>query len=341
MLSVLEQAWLNANEILGRKEHFQLKTDCKQFIDMESKCVKCGKKAVISPAYGPHSFCKQHFLEFFEKRVRKTIRENRLVEGREKLVVAYSGGKDSAVTLYLVNKIFGKSNKVEALLIDEGIPKYRDKALAIAEANCRKWNVPFRRVSFEEEFGFTMVDVMGKTGPKKEIGSTCAYCGVLRRQLMNKHAREMGAGKLGTGHNLDDEAQSVLMNVFDADVARFLRLGPKSPSLKGMVPRIKPLYLSPEKEVIAFAKMQGIKYFEQQCCPFKWQAKRNEFRQLVEEFEAKFPDTMFSVVGFLKQVKGLVGERVQEKKLNSCKRCGEATSGRVCKACKMVKGIKG
>jgi len=308
---------------------------------MQGKCVKCGKKAAISLAYGPHRFCKQHFLEFFEKRVRRTIRENSLVKGREKIVVAYSGGKDSAVTLYLLNKIFGKSNEVEALLVDEGIPKYRDKALGIAKRNCRSWKVSFKRVSFEQEFGFTMIDVMRKTGARKEIGSTCAYCGVLRRQLFNRHAKEMGAGKLATGHNLDDETQSVLMNVMDADVSRFFRLGPKSPCLKGMVPRIKPLYLCPEKEVIAFAKMQGIKYFEQQCCPFKWQAKRNDFRQLVEGFEAKYPGTMFSVVRFLRETKELCGERENAGKLRVCEKCGEASSQKVCKACKMVERMKG
>ena len=303
-------------------------------------CVKCGKKAVISPAYGPHVFCKQHFLEFFEKRVRKTVRENRLVEGREKLVVAYSGGKDSGTALYLMNRIFGKSNKVEALLIDEGIPEYRERALEIAEANCREWNVPFKRVSFKEEFGFSMQDVMGKTGPGKEVGSACAYCGVLRRQLLNRFAREMGAGKLVTGHNLDDEAQSVLMNVFDKDVARFLRLGPKSPALNGMVPRIKPLYTSPEREVKKFAEFSGIAFFEKGGCPFRQQAKRNEFRSLVEEFEARFPGTMFSIVGFLKEMKALVNER-EGKKLRACEKCGEPSSQRVCKACRMVEGIKG
>ena len=304
-------------------------------------CVKCGKKAVISLAYGLHRFCKQHFLGFFEKRVRRTIRENRLVEGREKVVVAYSGGKDSGVCLFLLNRIFGKSNPIEALLVDEGIPKYRDKALAIAERNCRKWKVPFKRVFFEKEFGFSMVDVMRKTGPKKEIGSTCAYCGVLRRQLLNRFAKEMGAGKLATGHNLDDEAQSILMNVFDADLARFSRLGPKSAASKGMVARIKPLYLCPEKEVIAFAKMQGIDYFEQQCCPFKWQAKRNDFREMVEGFEAKFPGTMFSIVRFLKEAKELAGKRAGSKKILACSRCGEPSSQKICKACKMVERIGG
>jgi len=308
---------------------------------MAKKCVKCDKKAVISLAYGPHEFCKEHFLEFFEKRVRRTVRENKLVKGREKIAVAYSGGKDSAVTLFLINKIFGKSNPVEALLIDEGISKYRDKALKIAEDNCKKWGVGFKRAFFEKEFGFTMIEVMRQTGPKKLIGSTCAYCGVLRRQVMNKHAKEMGAGKLATGHNLDDESQSILMNVMDADITRFFRLGPMTQKTKGVVPRIKPLYLCPENEVIAFARIAGVKYYEKQGCPFKWQAKRNDFRSMVEDFESKYPGMMFSTVRFLKQVKELAGKKVSGKKVFLCEKCGELCSAKVCKACKMAEKIKG
>jgi len=307
---------------------------------MQQKCVECGGKAVISLPYGPHRFCKRHFLHFFEKRVRRTIRENRLIEGREKVVVAYSGGKDSGTALYLLNKIFGKSNPIEALLIDEGISGYRDKALAMAENNCKKWKVPFKRVSFKKELGFTMVDVMRKTGAKKTIGSTCAYCGVFRRQLMNRHAKLMGAGKLATGHNLDDEAQSILMDIFDADTARLLRLGPIASGLKGMVPRIKPLYFCPEKEIIAFAKMLEIKYFEQKCCPFKWQAKRNDFRSMLDEFEAKYPGTMFSIAKFLQQAKAGIGKEKTGKAL-FCEKCGEPGSQKKCNACKMAERIMG
>jgi len=320
----------------------------------------CGKKAVVSLPYGPHAFCRRHFLEFFEKRVRKNARENRLVEGREKIVVAYSGGKDSGVTLCLMKKIFGKSNPVEALLIDEGIPKYRDSALEIAEKNCRKWKIPFKRVSFEGEFGFTMVDVMRKTGPKKALGSTCSYCGVLRRKLLNRHAREMGAGKIATGHNLDDEAQSVIMNVFDADMARFRRLGPKSEKRKGFVQRIKPLCTSPEKDIIAFARLSNIRYFEQKCCPFRWQAKRNDFRETLDAFEEKYPGTKYSIMRFFGQAKEAMGEgkngnvlasgRGEGKALanggekgllGTCAECGEPCSGKVCKACKMAERIGG
>ena len=311
---------------------------------MKGKCVQCGKKAVISLPYGPHRFCKEHFLHFFEKRVRRTIRENRLVQGREKLVVACSGGKDSSTALFLINKIFSKSNPVEALLIDEGIPGYRDKALATAERNCTEWNVQFKRVSFKEEFGFTMMDVMRKTGPEKLLGSSCSFCGVLRRRLMNKCAKEMHAGKLVTGHNLNDEVQSILMNVFDADLARYGRLGPMTGALKlsGFVPRIKPLYLCPENEVISFAQMQGIDYCGVKCCPFHWQAKRNDFRAMLNEFEEKYPGTMFSIMRFFQQTKPLVAkglEKARKLKLNACIKCSEPTSRTICRACQQVDRI--
>ncbi len=309
---------------------------------MQRKCVQCGKKAVIRLSYGPHRFCRQHFLHFFEKRVRRTVRENRLVQGREKLVVACSGGKDSSVALYLVNKIFGKSNPVEALLVDEGIPGYRDRALAIAGQNCRKWGVPFNLVSFRQEFGFTMLDVARKTGARKRLGSTCAFCGVLRRRLLNRYAKEMGAAKLVTGHNLDDEVQGILMNVFDADTARYARLGPIVgwKKAEGFVPRIKPLYECPEKDVIAFAKMQGIRYYKGKPCPFKWQAKRNDFREMLKRFEAKYPGTMFSILSFFKQTKPIVEKAgARERGLNACSKCGEPASGKICPVCKMVELI--
>jgi tRNA(Ile)-lysidine synthase TilS/MesJ len=277
-----------------------------------TRCVKCGKKAAVSLAYGPHAFCKQHFLEFFENRVKKTCREHRLVQGREKIVVAYSGGKDSGTALFLMKKLFGERNKVEALLVDEGIQGYRENALAVAERNCRKWGIPFKRVFFREEFGLSMKQAAEKKGKE----SACAFCGTLRRRVLNRHAKEMNAGVLATGHNLDDESQSILMNVFDADTARFFRLGPKSREQQGMVKRVKPLYFCPEKEVELFAGLSGIEFFKKGGCPFKSEAKRNWFRKTLDGAEAVFPGTKFSIARFLAEARQ--GRAVEGKKRSAC-----------------------
>ena len=307
----------------------------------KEKCDRCEKKSVIELSYGPHWLCKEHFLHFFEKRVKKTCRANKLVLPGEKILVAYSGGKDSAVTLYLINKIFGGRNTVQALLIDEGIEGYRDKALDIAEKNCKTWEIPFKRVSFKKEAGFTMVDVMKKTGAKKKLGSTCSFCGVIRRRIMNQFAKKFKADKLVTGHNLDDEVQSTLMNVCDADLNRFLRLGPIAGNarIKGLVPRIKPLWESPEIEIIAFAEFNGIDYHREQCCPFKWQAKRNDFRGIVNHLESSYPGTMYSILSFFKQAKAKIGKKGAKRELETCSKCGEPCNGKQCMSCNLIKKI--
>ena len=273
------------------------------------KCEKCGKDAKMRLPYGPHDYCENHFLEFFEHRVRKTIRVNGLVKPGEKVLVGVSGGKDSLVTLYLLHKIFSQAIRLEALMIDEGIPGYREKALKIAKRHCAEWNIPFTVVLHKSEFGKTTSDVFHAIGGEKAVESACAYCGPMRREILNKYAVEGNFDRLATGHNLDDECQSILMNVFDNDTKRMGRLGPiaDSDGTGTMVPRVKPLYLSPEKEVIAFAAFSGIESYSEECCPFSWQAKRNAFREMLNSMEERFPGSKFKIIGFLEGFKKIAG----------------------------------
>lgn len=305
------------------------------------KCVVCGKKAEIVLKYGPHKFCKEHFLYFFGKRVRKTIRENKLIQGREKVAVALSGGKDSTTTLYMLNKIFSKSNPIVAIMVDEGIPGYRDKAIAVAKKNCESWKVPYEIVPMEKELGHNMIGIMKKISKNKELGSTCAFCGVFRRHLLNKKAREIGARKIATGHNLDDGTQSIVMNLFDNDLARLSRLGPTAgvEQHKEFVPRVKPLWETPEKEVIAFTDFSGVKYYKGKKCPFSWMAKRNFFRKMLNEAEEKFPGAKFSILASFKKLKPKLKEFAGRGKINYCPSCGNPTSGRECKVCIQLKKL--
>ena len=72
---------------------------------------------------------------------------------------------------------------------------------------------------------------------------------------MNKYAKKLFADKLATGHNMDDEVQSFVMNIFNNDFERMKRMNPTSGIIdhEGFVKRIKPLYETPEKEIIACA----------------------------------------------------------------------------------------
>ena len=313
------------------------------------KCDKCGKNFVIKLAYGPHYFCEEHFTQFFESRFRKTIRKYALLKNGEKLVVALSGGKDSVVTLLLLHKFYSKTNPIEALIIDEGVKGYRNKAVKTAVDNCKALGVDYKVVSFEKEFGLTNDELMPLILKNPKLGGTCAFCGTLRRTLMNKYAKEMKGKKLVTGHNLDDEVQSVIMNVFNNDYDKFKRqdAGTGEPAAKGFVKRIKPLYETPEKEVIAYCAFNKIDNYSNECCPYSWTAKRNEFREMINNFEQRFPGTEFSILRFFETVKKDLptkdtqnGENKSRKsKLKDCKSCGEPTEKDLCNACSQIEKI--
>lgn len=302
---------------------------------MQETCCKCAKKADITLNYGPHKYCKEHFTEFFEKRFKKTIRKHKLFKQGEKIAVGVSGGKDSMLSIFLLKKLFGKTNPIEALIIDEGIPGYRDKAIKTAVKACKEWKVPFRVIEFRKEFGITGTEIMEKISASNELGkSCCAFCGPFRRTILNKHAKQVQASKLVTGHNLDDEAQNILMNVFGNHTDKFLRLGATTgiPEHQNFIPRIKPLYESPEKEIIAYCMFNNIPHYSEKCCPFSSKAKRNKFRALLNEFELKYPGTKFSIIGFFNEIKKHLQEKTK-KEIGTCSSCQQPSTTKKCNSC--------
>ncbi|MFA6268260.1 MAG: TIGR00269 family protein [archaeon] len=313
----------------------------------ETKCDKCEEKVAITLAYGPHNFCEKHFTQFFENRFKKTVRKYKLIKPKEKILLAYSGGKDSSALIHLMKKFYSRSNTMEAIVIDEGVKGYRDNAINLAKKTCEELQLPCTVISFKKEFGITNDKLMPLILKNPKMGGTCAFCGTLRRNIMNKYAKKFSADKLATGHNLDDEVQSFVMNVFNNDFDRMKRMSATSGIIdhEGFVKRIKPLYETPEKEIIAYCAMKGIKHYSQECCPYSWTAKRNEYREMLNHFESRFPGTEYSILRFYENIKPLIRPSEKEKpalasKLHECKQCKEPTEKELCKACEMIKQIE-
>ncbi|KAG0722382.1 Cytoplasmic tRNA 2-thiolation protein 1 [Chionoecetes opilio] len=74
-------------------------------------------------------------------------------------------------------------------------------------------------VSYEELYGWTMDRIVQQTGRR----SNCTFCGVFRRQALDRGAALLEVDKIVTGHNADDIAETVLMNIMRGDVARLQR----------------------------------------------------------------------------------------------------------------------
>lgn len=293
------------------------------------KCNKCSQKAVFSsPAY-----CRRHFIEYIEKKVKKTIDKYRLIAPNDSIVVAVSGGKDSVTCLHILSRLY---KDVTALAIDEGIIGYRNITLMDLKRFCKSHKINLKIIPVKKEFGFTLDQMLKKTKEKP-----CTVCGAIRRYLINKHARELGATKLATGHNLDDEAQSVLMNLFRNQPEISARLGPVTGLIKDerFIPRIKPLYLCTEKEITAYTLLMdfGISFIE---CPYTSESYRRYVLELLNDHEQSHPGTKKGIIkAFLKQLPRLKKHFTTEETVIHCKVCGEPAKQSICRVCQLISDI--
>jgi cytoplasmic tRNA 2-thiolation protein 1 len=102
------------------------------------------------------------------------------------------------------------------LSVDEGIAGYRDDSLETVKRNEIQYEIPLKVVSYKDLYGWTMDEIVQQIGKK----NNCTFCGVFRRQALDRGAVLMQANKIATGHNADDVAETVLLNILRGDVAR-------------------------------------------------------------------------------------------------------------------------
>lgn len=302
---------------------------------------RCGKKAVYHRKYEGTLLCRRHFLDSVEGKVRRTIRKGKMIERGDRIAFALSGGKDSSATLYMLKRIFGQRKDLHffAISIDEGIPGYRDESLRIAKRLCKKLGVEHHVFSFSKEFGNPLsekVKEINQNMGEHWEGTACTYCGLARRWLLNRKARELGATKIAYGMNLDDEIQGIVMDYIRGDLVRLSRMGGE-PIVKSrlFVPRIKPFREIPEKEIGLYALLSGLEIQENEC-PYI-EGPRFRVRDFLNDLEAESPGTKFSVLNTFGKLLPSVREIVKKDgvKLVRCKKCGEPSSQKICKTCEL------
>ncbi|MFB0501352.1 MAG: TIGR00269 family protein [Candidatus Bathyarchaeia archaeon] len=308
-----------------------------------STCTLCDRReAVFMRPYSGEKLCGRCFCKSIENKVRATISRYEMLQPNDKIMVAVSGGKDSITLLHILSKIekaFPEATLC-AVTVDEGIRGYRDEAVKLAVKNCRKLDVKHIVTSFKERYGYKLdelVSIIRERG-EKEL-TPCSYCGVLRRRALNTAAREAGVDKLATGHNLDDETQTMILNILHGDALRIARVKPVLAVVHPkLIQRVKLFCMVPEREIAFYAYLKKIE-FQGIPCPYAGTALRNDIRTMLNRVEKKHAGTKFTIFKSMERIRPALEATAEEAKLQDCKRCGEPTVGELCKPCQMLEKL--
>jgi uncharacterized protein (TIGR00269 family) len=315
-------------------------------------CEKCDRDAVMHAAYSGAHLCEEHFLRSVERRVRRRIREDGLVpDGATPgepvtWLIGLSGGKDSVVLADVLHDTFERDPRIElvALTAHEGIEGYRDESLAACERLVADHGIRHVVVTGAAACAVAMAD--GAEGDPRDM-APCAYCGVFRRNVLSRYADRFDADLLLTGHNLDDEAETALMNVLEGDLAQVAKhfdasLGPLAErNDAGFVPRAKPLRDVPEKEVALYAHLRDLPvHFAE--CPHADRSFRGKIQELLLDLEEDHPGTRHSILSGYEELAALAADEYREDDpdVGECDRCGAPTSREVCRKCGLLDAMK-
>ena len=278
------------------------------------------------------------FSQKFENRVKKTIKDYNLINKKDRILVACSGGKDSTVALYLLNKL---GYSVEGLIVDLEIGNYSRVNLKNIRNFCKVYGIKLHEASFRQEFGYNKCKIEHILRLKDPRVNSCSICGVLRRSMLNKKARELKFDKVVTGHNLDDEAQAIMMNFFRNTMHLQSRLGPITGNIKDkkFIPRVKPLYFCFEEDVKKYSQLYKFDILYDRC-PCIVNSYRNKVRDLLNSMPNNRDIKKNILYNFLRILPDLKREHSSRGGVLSCRICGEPSSSNICSSCKIIERLK-
>jgi cytoplasmic tRNA 2-thiolation protein 1 len=252
--------------------------------------------------------CAPCFIQIFEDEVADAITSANLFQPGEKVAIGASGGKDSTVLASVLKTLNDRHDwQLDLILlsVDEGITGYRDHSLEAVKRHAAQYDLPLKIVSYAELYGWSMDQVVAQVGKK----GNCTYCGVFRRQALDRGAAMLNVGHVVTGHNADDVAETVLMNLLRGDLPRLSRatsILTSTPSAQATasedgnvnftnVKRSKPLMYAYEKEIVLYAHHKKLDYFSTECI-YSPEAFRGSARTLIKNLERIRPESILDVV---------------------------------------------
>lgn len=274
-------------------------------------------------------------LESYRKKVFKTIKKYKLIEGKDKIFIGLSGGKDSGSACFLLSEYI-KENKINCQLIafyiklGDFIP---DKVIDIIRKQTEMCNIDLKIYDIKD-FGISYEKIAKLNRP------ICSSCGTIKRYLMNKIPRDEGANKLCTGHHGDDFIVFFMKNILGENIEWISKFTPLLKGEKKQISRIRPLFFVGGDDNKNFCEAIGFPYINEDICPHKFlkqktDKRRERWYQTINEISEWQPNFREY---FLKGVIEIA--RKLYKNMPSpleCEICGEPTNQKICSYCRLFK----
>jgi len=298
------------------------------------RCRKCRERAVLEIPRHHTAFCASCLADFVCAQAERAITEERMFAKADRVLVAVSGGKDSLSLLDILRKL---GYQADAFYVDLGIGEYSRQSRVKVEQFTMARGVALHVHELKKDEG-AGIDELADLAHRP----TCSVCGTLKRYHFNRTAVELGYNVLATGHNLDDEAARLLGNVLHWQTEYLDKQGPTLPaSMEGFARKVKPLFRLAEREIAAYAIVNGIDYIVE-VCPNAAGAKMLLYKDILNRLESESPGTKQAFYwGFLAKTKA--DERTRpsmaehdQAVLRPCATCGQPTTGATCGYCRLM-----
>jgi uncharacterized protein (TIGR00269 family) len=296
------------------------------------RCRRCKATAVVEVRRHNAAFCRDCFLRHVRTQVERAIEGFEMFGHDDRILVAVSGGKDS---LALWDVLLDLGYRADGLYLGLGIGEYSSRSGEVTRGFARDRGVALLEVDLAADYGFD-VPTAGRKGSR----STCAVCGLSKRYVFNRAAREHGYDVIATGHNLDDEAATLLGNTLRWQTDYIARQFPVLPREEGLARKVKPLYRLSELETAAYAFLRGIDYVVEEC-PLVAGNTQLRYKEAMNRLESTSPGTKAQFfLGYLERAAPLFSSQ-DEAELRPCERCEQPTTGRFCAFCRARAQILG
>jgi len=219
----------------------------------------------------------------------QAIADYNMIEDGDKVMVCLSGGKDSYTLLEMLSQLKAVAPinfDIIAVNLDQKQPGFPEHILP---AYLDKLGVDYKIIEQD-----TYSIVQDKLEPGK---TTCSLCSRLRRGILYKTAKELGATKIALGHHRDDMLATMMLNLFFA--GKLKSMPAKLVSDNGEHVVIRPLAYCKEKEIAQFAELQQFPIIPCNLCGSQPNLQRQLTKDMLNDWEVKYPgrlETMFTAM---------------------------------------------